>query len=337
MKKRPTIKDIAKTAGVTHSTVSRVINNNPVISDETKEKVLKIMKDMDYQPNLIARGLVRQKTNTFALITPILDPHVLPLIKGVEASCKNHNYALMLLSTDYWADESQSCLQVVENWLVDGILILNDVYYKDIPSPIKKLQNKKMPFVFINKYLGTKEINTVAIDNYDAVYKVISHLFKLGHKRIGTITGGLIAVDGVERFEGYKLALKKFNLNYDENLVGHGGFGENEAYDEMKRILYTSSQPPTAMFCANDLMAIGAIRAIQEKGLKVPDDIAVAGYDDIKAGHYFKPSLTTVRPPLEDIGIKAVMLLTEIVKNPEREIEEIVLQARLIVRESSGA
>ncbi len=335
IKDRPTIKDIAKVADVTHSTVSRVINNNPAISEETKIRVLEIIKRMDYHPNLIARGLVRQKTRALSLITPVLDPHVLPVIKGVEAACKRYNYALMLFSTDYWADEKLSYLQVVENWLVDGILILNDVYYKGIPEDVKKLQKANIPFVFINKYLGTKKVNTVSVDNYDAVYQVIKYLAGLGHKRIGTIIGGLKAVDGVERFEGYKQALGKFGLEYDANVVGDGGFGKKEAYGEMKRILCVAGERPTAMFCANDLMAIGAIRAIQEKGLRVPQDVAVVGFDDIETGRYFKPSLTTVRPPLEDIGDSAIKLMMKIIENPKRQIEEIPLQARLIIRESS--
>jgi len=336
MKKRPTIKDIARIAGVTHPTVSRVINNNPAISEETRTRILEIIRRVNYQPNLVARGLVRKKTRAVALITPVLDPHVLPIIKGVEEICKLNNYALMLFSTDYWVDESLSYLQVVENWLVDGILILNDVYYKDIPDNVKKLQKEEIPFVFINKYLGTKKVNTVSVDNYDAVYQVISHLVSLGHKRIGTIIGGLKAVDGFERFDAYKKALKKFKIEYDKSIVGDAGFGENEAYEEMKRILSASSQRPTAMFCANDLMAIGVIRAVQEKGLKVPKDVAVVGFDDIETGRYFKPTLSTVKPSLELIGDFAINLLMKIIEDPQRPVEEIPLKARLIIRESSG-
>lgn len=338
MKKRPTIKDIARIAGVTHPTVSRVINNNPAIGEETRMRVLEIIKRVNYQPNLVARGLVRKKTRALAFITPVLDPHLLPIIKGIEETCKKHNYALMLFSTDYWADETLSYFKVVENWLVDGVLILNDVYYKDIPDNVKKLQAERVPFVFINKYLGTRKVNTVSVDNYDAVHKVIGHLVNLGHKRIGTLSGGLMAVDGFERFDAYKKALKGFNLKYDDSIVGHAGFGEKEGYEEMKKILYSSSRSrrPTAMFCANDMMAIGAIGAIREKGLKVPQDIAVVGFDDIQVSSYFKPTLSTVRPSLEDIGDKAIDLLVKIIEDPERPIEEISLESRLIVRESSS-
>jgi len=338
IKKRPTIKDIAKAANVTHSTVSRIINNSPVIGKETRMRVLKIIEKMDYQPNLIARGLVKKRTQVLALITPVLDPHILPIIKGVEESCKGYNYSLMLYSTDYWADEGMSYLQIAENWLVDGILILNDVYYKKIPADIKRLQRRNIPFIFINKYLGTGQVNTVSVDNYEAVYQAIKHLVSSGHKRIGTLIGGIRAVDGFERFDAYKKALEMFNLRYDESIVGDAGFGENEAYEEMRKILSLSSRKyPTAMFCANDRMAIGAIRAIQERKLRVPQDIAVVGFDDIETGRYFKPTLTTIKPPLETVGKVSVRLMMKIIENPKRQIEEIPLRARLIIRESSSA
>ena len=335
MKKRVTIKDIAKLAGVTHPTVSRVINNNPVIGEKTRTKVLKIIKELKYQPNLIARGLVNKKTKVFVLITPVLDPHILPIIKGVEESCKKYDYALMIKSTDYWADERLSYLQIAENWLVDGIFILNDVYYKTIPAKVKKLQNEKIPFVFINKYLGSKKVNTVSIDNYDAVYQAIKHFVSLGRERIGTLSGGLRPVDGVERFEGYKEALKKFNLEYDESIVKHSYWDREEAYEDMKSMLYAVNKRPDAMFCANDWMAMGAIKAIQEKGLKVPEDIAVIGFDDIETGRYIKPSLTTLRPPLEDIGDKAIKLLLKVIEDPDTPIDEISLKADLRVRQST--
>lgn len=339
MKKRPTIKDIAKIAGVTHSTVSRVITNNHAIGKETRVKVLQIIKKLNYQPNLIARGLVRKKTRALALIAPPLDPHVLPIIKGIEESCKEYNYALMIKSTDYWADEGASYFQIAENWLVDGILILNNVYYnyKRIPANVKRLQRERIPFVFINKYLGSKKVNTVSVDNYDGVYQTIEHLVSLGRRRIGAMmSGDLMPVDGVERFEGYKEALKKFNLEYDEDIVRYSNWDYNEAYEEMKSILYGAAKQPDAMFCANDRMAMGVIKAIEEKGLKVPEDIAVVGFDDIEAGRYIKPSLTTIRSPLEDIGNRAINLMMEVIEDSEKPIQEISLKAKLIIRESSN-
>ena len=319
---------------MTHSTVSRVINDNPAISQETKTKVLQVISEMKYQPNLIARSLVRKKTRSFAIIAPDLHPHVLPILKGIADTCRRFNYALMLFSTDYWADEGLSCSEIVKNWLVDGVLIYNVAYHKDLPDNVKELQKEGVPLVFINKYLGTKKANNVSIDNADAVYQAVGHLVNLGHRRIGMLNGGLLSVDGVGRSEAYKDALKKFELEYDGNIVGNANFFFSEAYEEMKRILCYPAKP-TAMVCANDEMATGAVRAIEDKGLRVPQDMAVVGFDDWDGARFFKPGLTTLRFPLEDIGGKAIELMMKTIDDPKRPIEEVALRARLIVREST--
>ncbi|MDD5737201.1 MAG: LacI family DNA-binding transcriptional regulator [Candidatus Omnitrophica bacterium] len=334
MKKRPTIVDVAKSAGVTHSTVSRVINNNPAISQETKTKVLQVISEMRYQPNLIARSLVRKKTRSFAIIAPDLHPHVLPILKGITDTCRRNNYALMLFSTDYWADEGLSCSEIVRNWLVDGVIIYNVAYHKDIPDNVKELQKEGVPLVFIDKYLGTKKVNNISLDNDDAMQQAVGHLVNLGHKKIGMMNGGLMSVDGIGRSEGYKNALKKFGLEYEENFTGNADFFFHEAYEEMKRILCFPSKPD-AMICANDEMAAGVIKAAQDRGLRIPQDIAVMGFDDWEGAKFLKPSLTTLRFPLEDIGGKAIDMMLSLIEDPKRPIEEVALRARLIVREST--
>ncbi|MFH1367548.1 MAG: LacI family DNA-binding transcriptional regulator [Elusimicrobiota bacterium] len=334
MKKHPTIKDIAKMAGTTHSTVSRVITGNATISEKMKTKVLRLMKKLHYHPNLIARGLVRKKTRAFAMIVPDLNPHVLPIVRGAAETCRIHNYGLMLFSTDYWMDENKYFVEVVKNWQVDGVLIYNVVYRKDVSATIKKMKKEKMPFVFINKYLGAKKVNTVSVDNKDAVFQAVSRLAGQGRSRIGMMNGGLISVDGVERFEGYKAALEKLGIKFDGNIVGNANFSGDEAYAEMKRILETAERPD-AVFCANDEMATGVIRALRERNLSVPGDVSVIGYDDWEGARFFKPALTTLRPPLKEIGPLAIDLLMKVIKDPKRRIEEIGLKAELITRDSA--
>lgn len=335
MRKRPTIKDIAKLAGTTHSTVSRVITGNATISGKMQDKVRAAMKKLDYHPNLIARGLVRSKTRAFALIVPELDPHVLPIIRGISDTCRKHSYGLMLFSTDYWADENLSFLGIAKNWLVDGIFIYNVVYRKNVSAAVKALRKDRTPFVFINKYLGTGLMNSVSTDNANGVFKAVQHLAGLGHKKIGIINGGMTSVDGVERFEAFKNALGAFGIEYDPKLAGIANFSGEEAYLEMKRILASGARP-TAVFCANDFMATGAARAAQERGLRVPKDISIVGYDDWEGAKFFKPALTTIKPNLEKIGPRAIDLMLELMENPDMQPKETAIEPELIIRSSTA-
>jgi DNA-binding LacI/PurR family transcriptional regulator len=336
MKKRITIKDVAERAGVSHPTVSRAINDDPQISEATKERIRAIMKEMGYRPNLIARSLVRNKTKVFALVVPDVNPHVQPIIRGVVDECRQNDYALMLFSTDYWAQEESSYAYIVSNWQVDGVLIYNVFHHDRLTVDVEQLQADRLPFVFINKYLGEPSINTVAIDNRDAVKRAVQHLVELGHRRIGILNGGLMSVDGVERFEAFKKTLEEAGLEYKEDWRGDANYANNQAEREMERILQLPERP-TAMFCANDLMAMGAIRKAQAMGFDVPDDLSFVGFDDIDAARWFTPALTTLHPPLRDIGGKAISLLIERIENPDAQIQQIPLQAELIVRDSTAA
>jgi len=336
VKKRATIKDVAKKAGVSHPTVSRVIHNSPTISDKTKRRVRKAMESLGYQPDLVARTLVRSKSRVLAAIIPDLNPHVQPILRGIADACRRSNYGLMLFSTEYWTEEELSYMWIVDNWRVDGVLIYNVVYHDEVTQEIRNWRFQKAPFVFINKYLRQKEVNTVSVDNFDAVLQAVTHLVNLGHERIGILNGSLMSVDGIERFLAFKEALTAHGLSFHEELTGYADFSDEQAYEEMTRILYGPSLP-TAMFCANDMMAIGVVRAIKEKGLRVPEDIAVVGFDDIDVSRYFSPPLSTFRAPLREAGEIAVSLLMKIIENPKRPPEQIPLKAKLVIRESSGS
>ena len=335
VKRRVTIKDVARKAGVTHPTVSRAINDSPRVSEETKKRIRRIISEIGYRPNLIARSLVRSKSRVLAVITPDLNPHVQPILRGIADACRRNNYALMLFSTDYWTEEKLSYTWVMDNWRVDGMLIYNVVYQRKGGSDIRRIQSYQTPFVFINKYLRDPKINSVSVDNFEAAAQAVNHLRELGHRRIGIMNGNLKSVDGVERFEGFKRALTAAKIPFDEHAVGCANYSDEQSFEEMKRIL-CQARRPTAMFCANDLMAVGVIRAAEEKGLSVPQDLAVVGFDDIDAGRYFRPTLTTLRPPLRELGEKAVDLLIEILQNPRRHPEQIPMTAKLIIRDSSG-
>lgn len=333
--KRITIKDVAARAGVSHPTVSRVINDDPQISAATKERIRKIMKELGYRPNLIARGLVRNKTHAFAFVIPDFNPHVQPIVRGVVDECRRREYALMLFSTEYWTEEQESYSYVVSNWRVDGVLIYNVVHHERLTKDVQQLKAERVPFVFVNKYLAKRNVNTVSVDNDDAVRQAVEHLAGLGHRRIGIMNGSLMSVDGVERFEAFKKAIAGAGLAYDERWAGNANFADAEAAAEMKRILALKERP-TAMFCANDLMAMGAIRAAEAAGLRVPRDLSFVGFDDLQAGEWFTPAITTMSPPLREIGGKAIELLLRRIADPDARAEQIPMRAKLVVRASTA-
>jgi len=335
-KKRVTIKDIAKKAGVTHPTVSRALRNDPRVNEKTRIQISAIAKKMGYKPNLIARSLAKSTTDILGFIIPDLNPHVQPILRGVVDACTRHEYGLMLFSTSYWSEESLSYTRVVDNWRVDGVLIYNVMYHKDSNHEMEALQCKNTPCVFINKHLRSKTHSAIGIDNYNAVSQAVNHLVNLGHTRIGIMNGSMKSVDGMERHQAFKKALSSSGLTYHEKWIGCGDFGEEEAFDEMHRILNSSTSLPTAMFCASDGMAIGVIHAIERNGLRVPNDIAVIGFDDIDTARHFKPSLTTLRPPLRQIGEMAVDLLVKRMAKPRSRAEKIPMNAHLIIRDSTG-
>lgn len=335
MKRRVTIKDIAAEAGVSHPTVSRVINDDPQIGEATKRRVREIMAKLGYRPNLVARSLVRRRTKVLALVVPDFNPHVQPIVRGIIDECRRRDYGLMLFSTDYWSEEADTYARVVTHWPVDGVLIYNVVHHARPTKEVKPLSAEGVPFVFINKYLRWKTVDTVSVDNFEAVGQAVEHLAGLGHRRFGILNGGLMSVDGVERFEAFQAALQKARLPFDKRCVGDANFSDREAAEQMRRMLGLP-RPPTAVFCANDLMAMGAIRAAQAKGARVPQDISFVGFDDIEAAQWFQPALSTLSPPLRDIGGKAIDLLVRRIEDPKGKPEQLALQAKLVIRESTG-
>jgi len=329
-----TIKDVAQEAGVTHTTVSRVIRNLPFVKEETRIRVLRALKRLNYRPNMVARGLVNKRSHVIGLITPELNPYVLPVVRGVTETSVKWDYALMLIPMDTWLEEDRSISFVAQNWQVDGLLVYNVVYHEKVPEKVHALQSANIPLVFINKFLDKKKLNAVGVDNYQGVHLMMEHLAQLGHRRIAMLCGDLESVDGMERSIAWRQSMQKLGLKIDESLIGIGDFVDDTAYRETHRILNTK-KPPTAIYCANDLMAVGAIRAVQDLGLRVPDDVAVAGFDDLETARYVDIPVTTVRPPREQAAAKAFDMMMAILRDPKRPPEQVRLPCELVVRAST--
>jgi LacI family transcriptional regulator len=334
MQRRVTIKDVAMKARVSHPTVSRVINDSPRISAATKARVRAAMEALGYRPNLIARSLVRSRTRTLALVTPDLNPHVVPIVRGVADVCRHRDLALMLFSTDYWAKEDVATMWITDNWRVDGVLVYNVFHQDQVSADLRRLQDGDLPICFLNKYLHRRDTWAVGVDNDNAVAQAVQHLASLGRRRIGVINGNLRSVDGVERQAAFKRALALNGLSFDPHLEGTANFGDVLAYEEMKRIL-TRRRKPDALFCANDMMATGAITALLEAGLRVPEDVAVVGVDDDPCAMHFNPALTTLKMPLRQVGEQAVDLLMERLERKQSRPRQSRLRAELILRAST--
>jgi LacI family transcriptional regulator, repressor for deo operon, udp, cdd, tsx, nupC, and nupG len=335
MIKRVTISDVARAVGVTHGTVSRVIHNNPRISRATKTRVRKAIREMGYRPNLIARGLATNKSFVIAAIVPELDPSVQQILRTVTDICRHHDYSLMVASTEYSENEDVAYRSVVDRWQVDGVLIYN-VIPQSVPTPeALEILRQGPPIVFINRYIYATNVCAVGVDNYAAAKLAVDHLVRLGHTRIGMLKGSVVAADAMERHEGFVRAMKYHGLDIDPSIVARANYIFVDGIMEMRKMLQLPS-PPTALFCANDLMALGACRAIEEAGLRVPDDISLVGFDDNEAAIYHHPSITTLRPPLPDVGRKAVKMLMDRISDPSTHMQQIPCQPKLIVRESTG-
>ncbi|MDD5737385.1 MAG: LacI family DNA-binding transcriptional regulator [Candidatus Omnitrophica bacterium] len=331
-----TIKDIAKKAGVAHSTVSLVMNDREHVSPKLREKILKIANDMGYMPNMVARSLISKKSSTVGVVFPE-NPHFftityfLMIIEGIQNACKKYNRALMFFSLDQTKGESY--YQISRKWLIDLMIIMNVDYTRDISKDIQDLRDNGIYFSFLTKYLGKEKVNSVCVDNYEGVHLALEYLASQGHKRVGFIAGNPNSADGPERFQAYKSLSKKFGFDQDEELIAQGDFTFESGEREMPKLLALKKRP-SAVFAASDYMAIGAMRVIKEQGLSIPKDIAVMGFDNTLEAAYVEPGLTTVRQPLQEMGEKAVDLAIRSMNDENFEPQTLAIKPELIKRQS---
>ncbi|MFA6355895.1 MAG: LacI family DNA-binding transcriptional regulator [Candidatus Omnitrophota bacterium] len=331
-----TIKDIAKKAGVAHSTVSLVMNDREHVSPKLREKILKIANDMGYMPNMVARSLISKKSSTVAVVFPE-NPHFftityfLMIIEGIQNACKKYNRALMFFSLDQTKGESY--YQISRKWLIDLMIIMNVDYTRDISKDIQDLRDNGIYFSFLTKYLGKEKVNSVCVDNLEGVRIALEYLASQGHKRIGFIAGNPNSADGPERSQAYKALSKKYGFDQDDELTVQGDFTFESGEREMPKLL-TLKKRPTAIFAASDYMAIGAMRVIKSQGLSIPKDIAVMGFDNTLEAAYVEPSLTTIRQPLQEMGEKAVDLAIRSMNDENFEPQTLALKPELMKRQS---
>ncbi|OCL25780.1 LacI family transcriptional regulator [Orenia metallireducens] len=334
----PTIKDVAKSAGVSPSTVSRVINNHPRISSETKKRVEKSMKEIGYHPNIIARSLVKQKTNTLGLVMPysteeaFADPFYSEILRGIGSVAQNKEYSLLLITSNGMKEELEVTLKAVRSKRVDGLLILRA---RSNDKLLKELKKLKTPFVIVGRPEDEKNNFWVNNDNIESTKKLVEYLIGLGHEKIGVITGDSKYIVYKDRLEGYKRALEDNGIEYNPNYIiqttGHHGLTTKYTKE-----LLESYPKLTAIFAVDDLMAYGAILGIKELGLKVPGDVSVVGFNNNPLSQLITPSLTTVDINIFELGSTATKSLINIINKEPTEYYHEIVKTNMIIRDSCG-
>lgn len=324
-----TIRDVAKRVGVSPSTVSRALNKKGRIGKATRRKILRAAQEMDYHPNVNARGLATNRTGNVGIIIdkrhrPLLSSFYDRIILKVEEETGNQGYHLVFATTD----GGSSPPRCVQERHVDGLILMGC----DISAELILCLQKGSPIVLVDNRLDGA--NSIETENIGGGYKAVEHLIELGHREIGFISEPLSNLNFRERFEGYSLALKEHGLEYDDNLVAEGITRPDHGYIAMTILLEKGR--PSAVFAANDSTAVGALRAIAEKGLRVPDDIAMVGFDDGEIASHTDPPLTTARIFRERMGMLAAKRLVDLIKNPDQPPVQIRLSTELIIRESCG-
>jgi LacI family transcriptional regulator len=338
MEKKTTIKDIARMAKVSHTTVSRALNDKSRIRNETKERILSIAKELSYRPNFIARSLVMRRTKTLGLvITTIANPFYTELSQGIETTAISLGYNIILCSTNYDLSVEKQYIDMLRSKGVDGI-IFTSAHMGD-PNIIG-LAEEGFPIILVNRRtyhpMVRERIDYVGVDNISGGFLAVEHLIRLGHDRIGMIGGSSESSVGFERLEGGKKALAAYGLEMKGNYFLEGDFLKGSGYRGGKEFL-KMSRPPTAIFATNDYMALGTYQAIVEEGMKVPEEIALIGFNDIEFTSMKGIELTTIGQKKYEMGALAVKTLVERIEG--RKVGpsmEIVLEPELIIRKTCG-
>jgi len=344
-KKQTTLSDVADAVGVTAMTVSRVVSGEGYVSDGTRKKVLKVVKDLNYRRNGVARNLKRQFTETVGLVLgDISNPYSTELARGVRETLQKQGFNLFICISEHGAKEDIVAFESLANHSVDGIIVAtrsNEAGNRYL----RGLVETNVPIVAIGRDFQHENVDLVSPDNLKGGFEATQHLIDLGHRRIGFLGASLGGGSHLRRLQGYLKALEHHSILLDDRLITgrsedtpeFSGYSTEEiGFEGMKRLL-SLPDPPTAVFARNDFTAIGAMRAIKESGLRIPEDIAIVGFDDIPLAGRLSPSLTTVRQPMRIEGQIAAEMLLERIGNQEATTRrERILDCELIVRESSG-
>jgi DNA-binding LacI/PurR family transcriptional regulator len=330
--RQPSIKDIARLARVSHPTVSRALQNSPLVNAETAAKIRKIAEDQGYRASAVARGLVTRRTRTIGLVvTTVDDPFASEVTSGIEEIANDRRYAVILANSHADPERERRVVQELAERRVDGIIVTSSRVGALYLPLLKELD---VPIVLVNDQYPGEFVHSVMIANQDGTRAATEHLISLGHRRIAYLGERNGYQSDAERLAGYKEALAEAGIDFVPELAIEGD-GRPEAAIEAMGALLRLSHPPTAVCCYNDMTALGAMRAIRARGLRVPEDVSVTGFDDLFFAAYLTPTLTTVRQPMRQMGQMAMETLFKLMSG-EESVAQIKVDAELIVRGSTG-
>lgn len=331
--KEVTIVDVAREAGVSYATVSRVVNNKSFVKTETRAKVLQAMTRMGYQANLHARSLAGGRSNVIGLlVVDLATQYMGEIMFGIDDVLAARQYELMLYTTHRRKTKESAYVQMMARGLADGLLILLP---RDPGAYLESLRNRDFPYVLIDHHsIDPADLSVVAA-NKQGSYDATKHLIGLGHRRIGMITGWMDMTSAQDRLEGFKAALSDYGLPLAPELVFEGDFAQASGFQGGAHLLDLPDRP-TAIFASNDASAAGVLDAARIRGLSIPDELSVMGFDDIPLAISLNPPLTTVRQPLQEMGRIATRMLLDRITNPGQELTRITLPTELIVRSTTA-
>lgn len=333
MSRNVTLKDVAAYAGVSVTTVSNVVRNWPYVSPGMRDHVQRAIDTLGYSPHLVAQGLRTGQTQALAFIVPDLsNPYFAEIVSAAEDAAQTYGYILLVFNSHEDADREMACVQRASSRSVDGLLITHSLQTRWSETLWNHVD---IPIVAVDRVPGHDQHPVCAVDNLRAGQLATSHLVELGHRRIAHIAGPKRIRTAQDRSKGYLHTLDKHDLDYRRIVYSDDTWGPRDGYECMMTLL-DNTAPPTAVFTSNDRMAIGALHAIYDRGLRVPHDISVIGLDDIEVSAHLTPPLTTIRQPLDRLAGAAVEMLLRLVRGEALEQRVNLLEPELIIRQSAA-
>jgi len=331
-----TIHDIAKKLNISASTVSRALNNNPLINKTTREKIKKVAREMGYRPNVMAANLRTRRTNTIGVIVPLINRHFFSsVISGIEEVAYKEGFAVTISQSNDNFEKEEKIAQTLFSNRVDGLIVSIGMETKHFEH-LQLFSERNVPIVFFDRIVDEIEAHKISVDDYKGGFKATTHLIEQGAKKIAHIGGPLNLNIYQKRLDGYFDAMKKAGLPVDDSMLLHNSLTRSDGTNAVKK-LFSQKEKPDAIFCANDTTALSAIIYFNENGIKVPEDVLIVGFSNEPFSEVVTPSISTIRQPGFEMGQKAAELIIDQIKLKDKpaKFQKIVMPTELIIRQSS--